>query len=295
MYTRHEFYVALQNEVSEITGKSVELIEAVKENDSVLHGLTVNIGERLHPIIYIDRYYFDDIDDADVSFIAEEISNIFLSEPDERVLTWSSQLSDNLINCIKNSKLRVLNKKRNEHFLEEIVYREFLDLAVFCYVPIDERASVRVTHKLLTHIGISEDELFDIALANTCEDCKFISMNAIMRELLNKKSTGDRDEFDFNGIPDEMFVLTTHSNKYGASLLTCPNILDSIGAKYGSYYVLPSSIHECIILVNEQHDARDLLWMVKQVNSTEVSADEILTDAVYYYDAIRKEISIAAK
>ena len=60
------------------------------------------------------------------------------------------------------------------------------------------------------------------------------------------------------------------------------------------YYVLPSSIHETIIVPkNASMNATELKNMVMEINGKEVSPDEVLTDSVYEYDARSKTLTIA--
>ena len=292
MYTRHEFYVALQNEVSEITGKDVELIEALKANDVVYHGLSIATGERLCPVLYVDHYYFEDIGSADISLIAADVSEQLLSLPDRNTESWVQNFTDNVYECAKNVQLHIINRERSCKFLENLPNRQFLDLAIYCVIPLHYgTATVKVTYSLLNHLKLSEDELFETALKNTCKDCVAAPLSKIINTLLCEHSV------DFEPVDDDLdlLVLTTHSKIHGASLIACPSVLENIGKMYGSYYILPSSVHECILVTNLQNEAYHLLEMVKQVNATQVADCEYLSDAVYYYDAERKEISIAAK
>lgn len=52
-----------------------------------------------------------------------------------------------------------------------------------------------------------------------------------------------------------------------------------------NFYILPSSIHEVILLRESfAEDAEYLRWMIQEVNATEVAPEEILSDRAYYYD-----------
>jgi hypothetical protein len=58
-------------------------------------------------------------------------------------------------------------------------------------------------------------------------------------------------------------------------------------------YILPSSIHECILIPdNGKMNKAALKEMVKGVNDSQVSADEVLSNEVYYYDLITDEFHI---
>lgn len=52
-----------------------------------------------------------------------------------------------------------------------------------------------------------------------------------------------------------------------------------------NFFVLPSSIHECILVPDlGQYSREELAKMVKEVNQTQVEEEEILSYQVYYYD-----------
>ena len=52
----------------------------------------------------------------------------------------------------------------------------------------------------------------------------------------------------------------------------------------GSYFVLPSSVHEVILLPDHGEEPEELLEIVTEINHTQVAEEEILTDAVYKYE-----------
>jgi len=53
-----------------------------------------------------------------------------------------------------------------------------------------------------------------------------------------------------------------------------------------SYHVIPSSIHELILIPSDQEMSRnDLDAMIRDVNRRCVSREEFLSDHAYYYDA----------
>lgn len=60
-------------------------------------------------------------------------------------------------------------------------------------------------------------------------------------------------------------------------------------------YILPSSIHEVIILLDDEYakDPEELARMDKRDNRIVVDREEILSDHVYYYDREKDEIRIA--
>ena len=63
----------------------------------------------------------------------------------------------------------------------------------------------------------------------------------------------------------------------------------------GDYYVLPSSVHEVLIVPQSAGmDPEELTDMVNTVNEGCVMQDEILSDHVYQYDAKEHKLSLCA-
>ena len=63
----------------------------------------------------------------------------------------------------------------------------------------------------------------------------------------------------------------------------------------GDYFILPSSVHETIILPdNGAMTAKELEAMVTEINATQVEPWDRLTDQVYHYDPIDRVFEKAA-
>ena len=64
----------------------------------------------------------------------------------------------------------------------------------------------------------------------------------------------------------------------------------------GDYFVLPSSIHEVLILPDHgQIPVKDLLMMVKEVNEAEVLPEEQLGNKVLHFRADLQKLQVAAE
>lgn len=87
-------------------------------------------------------------------------------------------------------------------------------------------------------------------------------------------------------LPDGMYVLTNEQKTYGASLLAVPGIMEKVNQFFPEgYYILPSSLHETIILPKPCGvSAKELGEMVRDINRTQVNREERLSDCVYEYD-----------
>lgn len=82
-----------------------------------------------------------------------------------------------------------------------------------------------------------------------------------------------------------MYVLTNMTSCNGAGAMFCNELLEKIQTKLDcDFYLLPSSIHEVIIVPDEGgYDRSELDAMVRTINATEVDANDRLADHVFYY------------
>ena len=125
----------------------------------------------------------------------------------------------------------------------------------------------------------------------TCEDLKAAIANmeqlAVIGSMFDILDGGGRsiDDWEYDGEP--MTVLTTRDQINGAGLIFCDSVLQKIYGKIGKFYLLPSSIHELIVVpVSCGIDRGELKEMVMEVNRNEVSPEDRLSDEVYLFDGI---------
>ena len=93
---------------------------------------------------------------------------------------------------------------------------------------------------------------------------------------------------------ESMYVLTNHIRSGGAAAILYPGRLETIGAYFKeNYYILPSSIHEVIIIPESRALPKaEMECVIREVNETQVQAEEFLSNHAYYYDRIKGEITV---
>ena len=82
-----------------------------------------------------------------------------------------------------------------------------------------------------------------------------------------------------------MYVLSNKEKTMGAACILYDSILTLIGERLqDDFYILPSSIHECIVVpMNITTTKKELQEMVREINATQVIPEEVLSDEVYTY------------
>ena len=152
---------------------------------------------------------------------------------------------------------------------------------------------------MLETMGVTPEQLFadaaEIAPKNNPAEIK--GMSQLMAEMMGPE-TAQMLGIALVDPEDEMMFVASNPNKLnGAAVLTYPGFLEQAAEQLGGdFYVLPSSIHE-IILLPERGDMcpRELENMVQEVNATQVAPEDKLSDNVYHYDSEAKAFELAEK
>ena len=126
--------------------------------------------------------------------------------------------------------------------------------------------TVRITNDLMNHYGISEPQLYETAMENSQRLQKVTCrpMGEVIGDLL-----GTENEPAFDEGPARLYVLSNESIRFGAAALFYPGVIEKIGKSIPEgFYVLPSSIHEVLILPKNQGEKAMLETMVREINET---------------------------
>lgn len=264
-------------------GSSLHRFQARKNNGGTLDGLgffTPNTTQG--PAIYLNSFYEAYENGLSITQITSEIQHL-LVEYAKVPFPLPIDLGD--FESIKSRIVcKLIHQRSNKELLEEVPNRPFLDLAIICYLYLGDttagNASVTIQYAHLTLWNLSEDELFALALKNTPAllPLEEKSIEEMMAELVP----------DLPPMPPSypMYVLTNCKRYFGAAVLLYPNILKGVADRLNSdFYVLPSSIHEIILLPASNHMSMAALGtMVNEINAEAVPPADWLSNHVYYYN-----------
>ena len=93
-----------------------------------------------------------------------------------------------------------------------------------------------------------------------------------------------------------LYTLTNENAYKGAGMLAHSEVLEQIGSLFSdnNYYILPSSKHELLILLDDgSKSVKELREMVQYVNEKEVLAKDLLSDKILYYNSKEKVLELA--
>ena len=194
--------------------------------------------------------------------------------------------------------MEVVSAERNAHVLENVPHKIMEDLAIVYRVNVIDGGMVLVNNNLLDLYGTSPEQLHMDAVKNApiIKPVVLKGINQVLTEMMSPEEKQSMD-LDAMGLDEMMYVATVPDKIKGAGVLAYDTFLDDAARKLGGdFFILPSSVHE-ILLIKDDGEASyvELEHMVKEVNATEVSEDEKLTDSVYHYDSKNKVFELGEK
>lgn len=267
---------------------TVYIHTAVKNNGKERKGITVSEkGIHISPTIYLEEYFQQFQEGKPIEKIVEKILQLYeevkCSHPCEESLLQNYEELKGKFAC------KLIHRGKNEKLLNDIPYVPWMDLAIVVFVLLEVSpygtATVLVRKEHLEIWGLTEAQLFDEAKKNTpiLLPYQFCPMRKLLREICPYAvDEGEEEE-------ESLYVLSNKLRSFGAASMLYEGILEKVGQKLGeNYYILPSSIHEVIVVPESKSPVKqDLEEMVREINKTQVEEEEVLSDRVYYFS--RKE------
>lgn len=284
----------------EFADADVGIKQVTKNNDTIQDSLYINNGdEKISPVINLNDSYASYEKTGDFEAELRTIANLRVNADPKLDMDVNSILTfDNVkdrIDC------RIINAETNTEYLKDKPFKQIEDLALVYTVELgknpDGIMSTVITDNLMSSWGINAEELDKVAMENleNAGTSRFSSMRDVLKDMMFPDMADDDPMVDSMLPPKEgpqMYVLSNDDKFYGAKFLADTGKLDEISEQFGSdFLVIPSSIHECIIVPNDGSlESAVFDRMIHEVNSTQLPPKEILSEHAYMYDAQAHEL-----
>ena len=141
--------------------------------------------------------------------------------------------------------------------------------------------------------NVSEEDLYEAAFenANKYLPCSIMPMHTVLGQYVEDNFTEELKEQEKQFVEKinsdvNLYVMTNNEKSFGAATMFYENVLENFAMQlHKNLYILPSSIHEVLLVPESQGLKMDeLKSMVQEVNDTELDREEILSYSVYYYN-----------
>lgn len=260
--------------VQEIVGDSasVQVQDVQKNNHVIKRGMTIHRkGQGITPTIYLSPYYERLKDGMNLDSIAAEILKLYIralpqGEVDMKFFYDFEQVKNLII-------YRLVNREMNRELLSDIPHVDFMNLAIcFCcsfWHPDLGEGTILIHNSHLEMWNVETDELMRVANANT-------------PQLMPAELTGIQKDKNMY-----LYILSNAKRYMGAATILYPGALAKIsGQLHGSFYILPCTVHEVIIMADSrQYSGEQLHNMIAALGIKKNQPQDFLCEYAYYYDA----------
>ena len=277
-------------------------VESVNKVNRVMDGITLinhSVEKNVSPTMYIndmyDQYLVTENLQKVLTDAAESMDKAFLEAPRAGILNMESA-KDNIV-------FQVINTVQNEDMLRDMPHRDFQDLSIIYrwVVSVDERGvqSTVVRDNLAKQLGMTEADLFKCAVENTKRIFPPVvkSMNDVMKEMMMSDGMpAEIADMILEEMPADrtMWIISNEKGINGAGSMLYEDVLHKLSMQLETdLYLLPSSVHECIAVSVDMGDPYELAEMVNEINMSQVSLEERLSNQVYHYDKDARRLTLA--
>lgn len=255
--------------VAEQLNGEVKIVE--KANGVKMYGVIIGDGE-VRSTSYIDEA-FDAGKDPYVA--AKEIAKMIgqANAPDVDAVT---AIMSDFSKAKKLLRLRLYHEGQNADIKISAAEYGFDDLELIPYIEgIVDNGSIKVTNQIIKMWGVTADEVIEVARKNSLRkgEYKLSTMASILRKF------GIPIPFDDDNMP--MKVVTNKRSVYGAFGVIA--LKEKLEKEFpNGYTVLPSSVHEVIIIPSEM-EMDELAKIIVEINTSTVRPEEVLSDHAYEF------------
>ena len=316
----NKFIEDIKKMVKEYLGNDVQVQDktVLKNNGVHLTGIVIMEGKQnCVPNIYLNGYYEQFKEGRCLREIVYEIARYYEQHKiSQHVNMECFSDFDQIKDCIC---FRLVNLEKNQELLEQIPYIPYLDLAIVFYCVINNEyignGSILIRNEHLEKWKVNMETIQKLAFSNTREMFRgeITPMEDVICTMIKRRMIGDieksiKAQLDSDiKVTDEMvepivremvhdiyseakgpkmYVVSNTDRNFGSAAILYESFLADFANKTMSdYYILPSSIHEVILIPveNEENEVERLKNMVFEVNRTELAEEEILSDSIYVF------------
>ncbi len=294
----------------------VRIKRIMKNNGIVLYSIMISEKEmNISPNIYLNGLHEAYEKGETFSEVMDEVFRIYKESRRKKSMDMDFFLD--YAKMKERVVCKVISYEKNKELLRQVPYILFLDMAVvfYCHVPGEEmeNATILIYDSHMKLWNITKERLYEDAKSNTPRILppRLLSIEEMMEEIfeedMRQKSGKEKAGADGgtesiaekqaappagSGCKSCMYVLGNERKLFGAAVMLYDGLLEKMSEIIGGdFYLLPSSLHELILIPDEGREKGGDLWkMVCEINETQVEPEDVLTDSVYYFSGKNKRL-----
>lgn len=273
------------------------VVEQRKNNGQMCVGISfTKPGQKISPVIYVEPFYEKVRCGEPLESIVREIARSAEESMETSIPDCCSHIGE--YDRVKGYLgVRLVNTKVNRGELARIPHRELEDLSLipvirFPLPDADAYGSIKVTEDVRKEWGVSTEQVIEQALENEERPILQKMGDVVMHRGNNNDLFALESVSRYDG--ETGYVLTNARKIDGAAVIAFPGVTGKLDELFPEgFYVVPSSIHETIVVPKRNRgeiSPKEMGKMVRDINRTCMEKTEILSDRIYEYDKESGEI-----
>lgn len=287
------------------------LIHNIKKNNDInLTGISISKKDtELAPTIYLESFFEEYKAGKYLETVCAEVIS-FYNEKNNPNMTFDKSIITDFNKAKDIICLKLVNAERNKELLKHMPHVMIEDLAVVFYILVftekDGFGSIRITNEITNVWNINTDKLYKIALENTQKMNRgYISNILDVMPQIQMHSEVILNDCDYSSAyfnislekrMPVLYVATNSKNINGANVILYDGLLKKFAKLLGEdFYILPSSIHEVMIIPLSFYGESEedyMKQMVYDTNRTAVEKEDFLSNNIYRYYSNTDSIKI---
>ena len=291
-----EFATFVAEKIEEMTGCHTQVSEVTKNNGTRLTAVTVREdGCNIAPTIYVNDGFKKYLEGTPVDEIIDSYVSTY--ENSKPSANFSVDFFTDFEQAKERLTMKLVNADKNADLLSEVPHYMVGDLAILFQVQVEAtelgNATITVRNEHSEMWNVETEVLFNQAKQNMLEKQPIRIQS--MLEVLSEMMGGEIPEEMIGEAEPPMYVMSNETKINAASGMIFTEKLQEFAELHNcNMFILPSSIHELLLVPdNGSMDVDNLSQMVHEVNTTQVSPEEVLSDTVYYYDKDARALMFA--
>jgi len=293
---RQEFYRQMEQEVGKAFGDAYTVAHCSykKLGWGEQEALCIRKqGDAFAPVIPMETPYRKFLGGASIAELAGDAVEIYTQSAkyQGRDIRNATSFLNDPESVRQRIFLHYVNTDQNRDMLAGLPHREILNLSLVYSILVKTEGSssafITINESVRQSYGWTEETLFQTAGRNMSR--LFPATVTSLEQLVSKfapdiEDAGQVLESVKNGIP--FTIVQNRHGFYGFSAIFYPGVLKSLAGKNGgSLIVIPSSVHEAIIIQDDgEMPAGEISGMIREINGTQLKQGEQLSDRAYLYD-----------
>lgn len=252
----------------------VELKHVVKLGETKKAIVIMEKGINAHPAIYLEN--FKGIEAGET---CDKIQKLY--ESNKLAKNINMDWYKNFEKVKDKLHIKLINLEKNKEYLRDKPFLQILDLAAAFYIRVSSNeigeGTITVLNDHAKMWNVTAEMLFEIAKKN--EHATITDMADFMAKRIGKEAEAMRGK---------QYIVSNTRSINGAGVFIAN--IDKLKERFNKFYIVPSSIHEVLLMPEENYPLSkiELDNMVKNVNET-ISPEERLADHAYYFNGEKLE------